>query len=860
MYNRQEVYEATLNYFNGDTLAANVWTDKYCLKNNTEYHELTPDDMHRRLAREFARIESKYANPMSEDTIYNLLKGFKYVIPQGSPMAGIGNPFALTSISNCFVIGHHADSYGGIMKADQEQAQLMKRRGGVGQDISWIRPSGSIAGTTPLGPNAGTTLYMERFSNTTREVQQDGRRGALMLSIDMKHPDAESFIDKKMTPGAVTGANVSVRISNAFMNALENGDDFYQTFPIENSIEEIQSKEQAETLPEYNVLHEGKVVNGQKTYWKRVSPADIWKKIIHNAWSSAEPGILFWDKILFESPARGYGALMKEVSTNPCGEIPLPPNDSCRLLVVNLLSYAYKAFTDEAQLDDALLVDHIKKAQRLMDDVIDLELEKIDAIIDSISSKKWPTEFQKTELELWKKIRYTAYAGRRTGLGITAEGDLIAALGYKYGTPEATAFSEKLHQLIATASYDSSITLAEERGAFPMWDIEKDAESDFIQRMFDLDNNEIMHISILKRYEVFGRRNIGNLTIAPTGSVSILTQTASGIEPVFSIVGFRKKKVVGDERVDFVDEVGDEWTEFRTFHRPFIYWFAAQSKCDINIAEYTLDNMEKEKLEELIKVSPWYEATAQDVDYVEKVRMQGAVQKWVDHSISVTVNMPEHVTEDIVAAVYLEAYKAGCKGVTVYRNNSRGNVLSTESVRGVDVTEAFDYQPAHKRPESVNCDIYFKSARKEPWIILIGTINFKPYEVFAIPHNEATHIPKSNTHGSIVKAGKSRYDLLDEDGEILIEDVTSFMIETEQNETRSISALLRHRVDPQWIVNSIVEKYATINSFHKVIGKVLRSYIATETGGTPCPVCEDGNMIMTEGCMKCDTCGHAHCG
>lgn len=859
MYNREQVYEATLKYFNGDELASNVWIDKYCLKHNGFFYELTPDDMHRRLAKEFARIEKKYPNPMSEEEIYQLFKDFSWIVPQGSPMAGIGNPYVNTSISNCFVIGGKKDSYGGIFKADEEQGQLMKRRGGVGGDLSFLRPSGAWANGSILGPNAGSTLYMDRYSNTTREVQQDGRRGALMLSIDIKHPDAEKFIDKKMTPGKVTGANVSVRISSEFMQAVKKQEDFFQVWPIEHDITHIKGSTNLDEVP-YNELMTGKIINGKKTYFKKIDPNYIWNKIVHNAWKSAEPGILFWDTILDESPAKGYGEKWREVSTNPCGEIPLPSNDSCRLLVLNLYNFAHKGFTENALLEDTLLWDLTKKAQRLMDDIVDLEIEKIDKILEDIKKAEDEEEFYSVEVELWTKIREMAVQGRRTGLGVTGEGDLIAALGYTYGTPIATEFSDKLHQFISTAAYQCSIELAEERGHFPTFDYLKDDESDFIKRMFSSDN-ALMEDEWFKRYMKAGRRNIGVLTIAPTGSVSLLTQTTSGIEPLFAAWYFRKKKVTTETKWDYVDEVGDKWVEFPVFHKPFIDWYAAVSKVDSNVAKFNLSKMNKEQLEKLLKVSPYHKATAQDVDYVEKVKMQGAVQKWIDHSISVTVNMPESVTEQMVADVYKMAFESGCKGVTVYRDNSRGNVLSTTSVKEVKATieDSFEYIAAHKRPKFLDCDIFFKSAQKEPWIILVGKVGNKPYEVFAVPYNEKTKISKTHTSGQIFKSAKGKYDLIGDNGMPLINNITSHMIETEQNETRSISALLRHRVDPQWIVNSIIEKYATINSFHKVIGRVLMSYL-DKNDGVPCPSCDNGIMIMSEGCMKCKDCGYAHCG
>lgn len=864
VYTREQVYEETLKYFGGDELATNVWIDKYCLKekrgDGNVFLELTPDGMHRRLAREFARIESKYPNPMNEEEIYQLFKDFKYIVPQGSPMAGIGNNFVQTSISNCFVIGGQPDSYGGIMNLDEEGAQLMKRRGGVGNSMEVFRPSGAIANGTPLGPNAGMQLFMERYSNTTREVQQDGRRGARMLSIHVKHPDAEKFIDKKMVEGAVTGANVSVKITDEFKEACDNGTDFFQIFPVEYTMANVANNVDVDSL-EYDVLYEGVKIDGEQTYYKKINPSRIQDKLVYNAWRSAEPGSLFWDKIISESPARGYGIVWKEISTNPCGEIPLPPYDSCRLLVLNLYSYLFNAFGDNAMLEDTLLTDHVKKAQRLMDDIVDLEVEKIDAILESINSKKYADEYQAVEIKLWTKIKDMAIQGRRTGLGITAEGDLIAGLGYKYGTPEASLFSEKLHQLIATAAYESSIELAEERGCFPIWSLDRDEPSEFLQRMFSSDN-ELMTKEVFDKYTEFGRRNIAVLTIAPTGSVSILTQTTSGIEPLFSPYYFRKKKITNEKHFDYVDEVGDKWVEFPVFHKPFITWFSIVNDKSFEDSEAFLLTLKKDDLDKLFITSPYFQATAQDVDYVEKVRMQGAVQKWVDHSISVTVNMPEDVTVEIVAEVYKVAHESGCKGITVYRDNSRGNVLSTTSVKDVKPTQdSFDYVSAAKRPEIVECDIFLKTKAGEDFVILVGKVDGKPYEIFAFPHNDKTHFSKTNKKGSIVKRKNGVYDLVaNNEQDVLVKDITSHMIESEQNSTRNFSAMLRHRMDPKFILD-MISKYASISSFHKVIEKVLREYTIEDSKGMPCPAdgC-DGTMVMTEGCMKCPDCGYAHCG
>ena len=860
-YNKETVTSATLEYFNGDELATTVWRDKYALKKvnkitkETVYLELTPDDMHKRMAKEFARIEAKYPNPMSESEIYELFKNFQFVVPQGSPMAGIGNPNVTTSISNCFVVGGQPDTYGGIMNLDEEGLQLMKRRGGVGNSMDFIRPSGSLANGTPLGDNAGMPLYMERYSNSTREVQQDGRRGARMLAAHVKHPDIIKFIDKKMTEGAVTGANVSVKITDEFKNACDNGLDFYHIFPTNLNLEDVQLEEAVE----YDKLYTGKVIDGIKTYYKKTDPTIIQAKLVYNAWRSAEPGSLFWDKIINESPAKGYGKMWEEVATNPCGEIPLPPYDSCRLLVLNLMGFVFNPFGDNAAIYDELLVSTVKKAQRLMDDIVDLEIEKINLIIKAIEDKKVPKEYKTVELNLWNKILGMAKQGRRTGLGITAEGDMIASIGYKYGTPEASLFSEKLHQLIATASYESSIEMAKERGSFPIWNIEHDAESEFLKRMLGKEN-ELMTKDVFEDYMEHGRRNIANLTIAPTGSVSILTQTTSGIEPLFSPYYFRKKKITTEKTWDYVDEVGDKWVEFPVFHRPFIQWYSTINGIDIELGEQQMLKMKKEELDVLFKVSPYFLATAQDVDYVEKVRMQGAVQKWVDHSISVTVNMPEDVTEQIVADVYKVAHESGCKGITVYRDNSRGNVLSTESIKDVKVESSLEYTSALERPKSLECDIYHKTKAGENFIILVGLVDGKPYEIFTMPDNEKTKFSKTIKKGTITKIGKQKYNLENE-GVTLIDNITSFMIESEQNSTRNFSAMLRHRMNPKFIVE-MIGAYASISSFHKVIGKVLNEYIEeSEIVNGDCPQ-EDcgGTMVMTEGCMKCPECGYAHCG
>ena len=640
-FSYEEAYQATLKYFDGDELAARVWANKYALKDSFgNYYELTPDDMHRRLAREIARIEQKYQNPMSEDRVFDLIKNFKYIVPQGSPMSGIGNDFQVGSLSNCFVIGLDGtpDSYGGIIKVDEEQVQLMKRRGGVGHDLSHIRPKGSPVKNSAL-TSTGLVPFMERFSNSTREVAQDGRRGALMLSVSIKHPDSEAFIDAKMTEGRITGANVSVRIDDEFMDAAINGKTYVQKYPIDS----------AEPL-----------------YKKEVDASAIWAKVIHNAWKSAEPGVLFWDTITRESVPDCYADLgFKTISTNPCGEIPLCPYDSCRLLAINLYSYVNNPFTPNASFDYDLFKEHVAAAQRIMDDIIDLEMEKIDKIIEKINSDPETDEVKKTELHLWEKIRSKTLKGRRTGVGTTAEGDMIAAMGLTYGTEEATEFSINIHKTLAVAAYGSSVVLAKERGAFEIFDAEREKNNPFINRIKDASPE--VYEEMLK----YGRRNIACLTIAPTGTTSLMTQTTSGIEPVFLPVYKRRRKINPndpDVRVDFTDESGDCFEEYIVYHPKFVTWMKVNG---IEVrSDYT-----QEELDEILKKSPYYKATSNDVDWLAKVRMQGGVQKWVDHSISVTINLPADVSESLVNDLYVEAWKSGCKGCTVYRDGSRAGVL-----------------------------------------------------------------------------------------------------------------------------------------------------------------------------------------
>ena len=701
-YTFDDAYEASVEYFKGDQLAARVWATKYALKDSDgNYYELTPDDMHHRIASEIARIEGKYPSPMSEDEVFSLLKGFRYIVPQGSPMAGIGNNFQVGSLSNCFVIGLDGtpDSYGGIVKIDEEQVQLMKRRGGVGHDLSHLRPKGSAVKNSAL-TSTGLVPFMERYSNSTREVAQDGRRGALMLSVSIRHPDASDFIDAKMTQGKVTGANVSVKIDDDFMNAAILEVPYEQRFPVDSDNPAVK---------------------------KEIDATALWRKIIHNAWKSAEPGVLFWDTVTRESVADCYKDFgFRSVSTNPCGEIPLCPYDSCRLLAINLYSYVKNPFTPQAEFDFALLREHARYAQRIMDDIIDLEAEKIDLIIEKIKGDPEVDEVKQTELNLWKKIREKTLKGRRTGCGTTGEGDMLAALGLRYGTKEATECSVEIHKTLALAYYGASVELASQRGAFEVYDAELEKSNPYISRLREADPE------MVARMEKTGRRNIACLTIAPTGTTSIMTQTSSGIEPVFMPVYQRRRKVnPSDEnvRIDFVDEVGDSFEEYVVYHHKFLEWMK------VNGIEVK-DNLTPEELDELVSRSPYYKATANDVDWLEKVRMQGAIQKWVDHSISVTINLPNDVSEELVAELYAEAWRSGCKGCTVYRDGSRNNVLEAlpKNNAGKEQEEKVEliHMPDHvaKRPDELEADVVRFQNNKEKWIAFVGLVDGKPYEIF----------------------------------------------------------------------------------------------------------------------------------
>ncbi|HLV51780.1 MAG TPA: adenosylcobalamin-dependent ribonucleoside-diphosphate reductase, partial [Flavobacterium sp.] len=733
IYTNEEAIKASTDYFKGDTLAATVFVNKYALKDsNGNIYEKTPDDMHRRIASEIARVESKYANPMSENELFDLIKNFTYIIPQGSPMTGIGNPFQIASLSNCFVIGNNgkSDSYGGIMKIDQEQVQLMKRRGGVGHDLSHIRPKGSPVKNSAL-TSTGLVPFMERFSNSTREVAQDGRRGALMLSVSVNHPDAEGFIDAKLEQGKVTGANVSVRIDDAFMKAVRNNETYIQKYP---------------------------VFSENPKFSKELNASELWKKIVHNAWKSAEPGILFWDTIIRESLPDCYADLgYKTLSTNPCGEIPLCAYDSCRLLAINLFSYVVNPFTKEAYFDFELFKKHVAIAQRMMDDIIDLELEKVDTIIQKIDEDPEEAEVKRIERNLWIEIRKKAEEGRRTGVGITAEGDMLAALNIRYGSKEGNEFSVKIHKTLALAAYRSSVEMAKERGAFSIYDAKRELNNPFALRIKENDPQ------LYNDMQEYGRRNIALLTIAPTGSTSILSQTTSGIEPVFMPVYKRRRKVNPndkDVRVDFIDEVGDSWEEYVVFHHKFKMWM------EVNGIDTSV-NYTNEEINELIEKSPYYKATSNDVDYLSKVEMQGAIQKWVDHSISVTINVPNDVTEELVGQLYMKAWEVGCKGVTVYRDGSRSGVLISNDDKKNNKKPEDSEQKTNfptKRPQVLDCDIVRFQNNKEKWIAFIGKIDDRPYEIFTglADDEDGILLPRWVNDGFIIKnrdeKGNSRYD------------------------------------------------------------------------------------------------------
>lgn len=837
VYTYDEAYAASLDYFGGDELAARVWVSKYALKNSDgDIFELSPDDMHKRIASEIARIEKNYPNPMPEEEVFSYLKDFKYIVPQGSPMSGIGNHYQVGSLSNCFVIGLDGDpdSYGGVIRIDEEQVQLMKRRGGVGHDLSHIRPAGTPVKNSAL-TSTGLVPFMERYSNSTREVAQGGRRGALMLTVSINHPDSEAFIDAKMEQGKITGANVSVRISDAFMNAALNGEKFNQTFPVEGN---------------------------NPIVTKEIDASQLWAKIIHNAWKSAEPGVLFWDTITRESVPDCYADLgFKTISTNPCGEIPLCPYDSCRLLAINLYSYVVNPFTKDAYFDFDLFKTHVAKAQRIMDDIIDLEMEKIDTIIDKINSDPEPEEVKITERHLWEKIRRKTLKGRRTGVGTTAEGDMLAALGYKYGTPEATDFSVSVHRTLALAAYGSSVEMAKERGAFEVFDAEREKNNPFINRLKEQDPE------MYERMVKYGRRNIACLTIAPTGTTSLMTRTTSGIEPVFLPVYKRRRKVnPSDEkvRVDYVDDSGDAFEEYIVYHPKFLEWMK------INNIEMK-DSYTDAEIEELISKSPYAGATSNDIDWLEKVRMQGKIQKWVDHSISVTINLPSDVSEELVAQLYAEAWRSGCKGCTVYRDGCRSGVLVSISKK----EEPAEIHPhVIKRPIELEADVVRFQNNKEKWIAFVGLLNGNPYEIFTglADDDDGIFCPKSVNHGKIIKAigedGVKRYDFqfVNKRGyKTTIEGLSDKFNPEYWNYAKLISGVLRYGMPIDQVlklVSGLELDSQSINTWKMGVERALKKYLpnGTKATGQTCPNCGQETLIYQEGCLICTACGTSKCG
>ena len=850
-YTFDEAFKASVDYFGGDELAAKVWVNKYAVKDSFgNIYEKTPDDMHWRIANEIARVEKKYKNPMTAAQLHDLLKEFKYIVPQGSPMTGIGNNYQIASLSNCFVIGTEgaADSYGAIMKIDEEQVQLMKRRGGVGHDLSDIRPKGSPVKNSAL-TSTGLVPFMERFSNSTREVAQDGRRGALMLSVSIKHPDSESFIDAKMESGKVTGANVSVKIDDEFMKAAIEGRKYTQAYPIDSK---------------------------KPIYTKEIEAAELWKKIVHNAWKSAEPGVLFWDTILRESVPDCYADLgFRTVSTNPCGEIPLCPYDSCRLLAINLYSYVKNPFTPKAKFDFDLFKKHVAIAQRIMDDIIDLEIEKIDMIQAKIASDPEDDETKYTEKRLWEKIMRKSTMGRRTGVGITAEGDMLAALGLHYGTEEATEFAEKVQRTLALAAYRSSVEMAKERGAFEIFDWKREQNNPFILRIKDADPELYAD---MKKY---GRRNIACLTIAPTGTVSLMTQTTSGLEPVFMPVYKRRRKVNRDDEnanITFVDENGDAFEEFIVFHHKFVEWMIVNG---IDPAQkYT-----SEQVDELVARSPYYKATAQDVDWVNKVKMQGAMQKWVDHSISVTINLPNDVSEDLVNQLYVEAWKSGCKGCTVYRDGSRDGVLidaksdkKAEKKDGKEPTLApCDCEPrlvVETRPRILEADVVRFQNNKEKWVAFVGILDGRPYEIFTglQDDEEGIVLPKTVEKGWIIKNidenGNKRYDFqfTNKRGyKVTIEGLSEKFDKEYWNYAKLISGVLRYQMPIDLcikLIGSLDLGSENINNWKNGVERALKKYVqdGTAVKGEKCQVCGSESLVYQEGCLICKNCGSSRCG
>lgn len=859
-YSFDEAFETSLRYFDGDELAARVWVNKYAMKDSFgNIYEKSPEDMHWRIANEVARIEKKYKNPISAQDVFELLDHFRYIIPAGSPMTGIGNNYQIASLSNCFVIGldGDADSYGAILRIDEEQVQLMKRRGGVGHDLSHVRPKGSPVNNSAL-TSTGLVPFMERYSNSTREVAQDGRRGALMLSVSIKHPDAEAFVDAKMEEGKVTGANVSVKITDSFMEAAVNDKPFVQQFPINAE---------------------------QPTYSKEISAKKLWEKIVHNAWKSAEPGVLFWDTIIRESLPDCYADLgFRTVSTNPCGEIPLCPYDSCRLLSINLYAYVKNPFTKDATFDFDLFRKHAVLAQRIMDDIVDLEMEKIELIMEKVKNDPQNDEVKLAEYHLWEKIQDKSGKGRRTGVGITAEGDMIAAMGLRYGTEEATKFSVEVHKTLALAAYRSSVTMAQERGAFAIFDAQREAENPFLLRMKEAD--EQLYADMMK----YGRRNIACLTIAPTGTTSLMTQTSSGIEPVFMPVYTRRRKVNPndtDVHVDYVDEVGDSFEEYIVYHKKFLEWM------QINGLDATKKYSQAE-INELVKRSPYYKATANDVDWLMKVRMQGAIQKWVDHSISVTVNLPNNVDEALVNKLYVEAWRSGCKGCTIYRDGSRSGVMisvskkdkkkknENETNKDNDLSTA-EEKHAHictppevveVRPQVLDCDVVRFQNNKEKWVAFVGLLDGYPYEIFTglQDDDEGIVLPKSVTKGKIIKQtnpdGTHRYDFQFENKrgyKTTVEGLSEKFNPEYWNYAKLISGVLRYRMPIDHVIHlvgSLQLNDESINTWKNGVERALKKYVTdgTNASGQTCPMCGQETLVYQEGCLICTNCGASRCG
>lgn len=842
-YSYEEAYEASLKYFAGDELAARVWVNKYAMKDSFgNIYERSPQDMHWRIANEVARIEQKYPNPMSAQEVFDLLDHFRYIVPAGSPMTGIGNNHQVASLSNCFVIGleGNSDSYGAIMRIDEEQVQLMKRRGGVGHDLSDLRPKGSPVNNSAL-TSTGLVPFMERYSNSTREVAQDGRRGALMLSVSIKHPDSEAFIDAKMTEGKVTGANVSVKLDDAFMQAAIDEKPYMQQFPIDAK-EPLMKKE--------------------------ISAKKLWEKIVHNAWKSAEPGVLFWDTILRESIPDCYADLgFRTVSTNPCGEIPLCPYDSCRLLSVNLYSYVENPFTPNASFNYDKLKQHVRAAQRIMDDIVDLELEKIDAIMEKVKADPQTDEVKHAEYHLWEKIKNKSSLGRRTGVGITAEGDMIAAMGLRYGTQEATDFSVSVHRTLALSAYGSSVEMARERGAFAIYDAEREKNNPFILRIKEADHQ------LYNDMVQYGRRNIACLTIAPTGTTSLMTQTTSGIEPVFMPVYKRRRKVNpndADVHVDFVDEVGDSFEEYIVYHHKFLEWMR------VNGIDTTRKYTQAE-IDDLVAQSPYYKATANDVDWLMKVRMQGAIQKWVDHSISVTVNLPNDVDEALVNRLYVEAWRSGCKGCTIYRDGSRAGVMvsvSKKEKKAETPAPAPNLQLVEVRPKELECDVVRFQNNKEKWVAFVGLLNGHPYEIFTglQDDEEGISLPKTVVKGRIIKQtledGSHRYDFQFENKrgyKTTVEGLSEKFNPEYWNYAKLISGVLRYRMPIENViklVGSLQLKSESINTWKIGVERALKKYIVdgTKAKGKVCPVCGQETLVYQEGCLICTNCGTSRCG